>query len=439
MALIVQKYGGTSVANPDRIKAVARSVIQRKREGHQLLVVVSAMGHTTDELLAMARQVSQKPDPRELDMLLATGEQQSIALLAMAIKELGEKAVSFTGPQVGIITDSRHTMARIVGIKPGRIRKALASGRIAIVAGFQGESEGEEITTLGRGGSDLTAVALAQALNAKICEFYKDVKGIMTTNPEIVPEARLIPVITYDEMLEAASLGAQVLNARSVEYAKRFNVPLVVKSSFEPTSGTLIVEEERGMEKVLVRGITYATNQTKVTVLGVPDKPGIAAELFRALAASDLNVDMIVQDVSESGVTNISFTASQKELGGALEAIRIAVSRLGAEDLQIDENVGKISVIGVGMRSHSGVAAAMFEALAQSGINIQMISTSEIKISCVIERFQVPEAVRVLHRRFNLDREQLELGKPFLLAPENGEGRPVKARIRRKKRAAGKR
>ncbi len=439
MALIVQKYGGTSVANPDRIKAVARSVIERKREGHQLLVVVSAMGHTTDELLAMARQVSQKPDPRELDMLLATGEQQAIALLAMAIKDLGEKAVSFTGAQVGIITDSKHTMARIVGIKTDRIRKALASGRIAIVAGFQGESEGEEITTLGRGGSDLTAVALAQALSAKICEFYKDVKGIMTTNPEIVPEARLIPVITYDEMLEAASLGAQVLNARSVEYAKRFKVPLVVKSSFEPTSGTMIVEEERGMEKVLVRGITYATNQTKATVLGVPDKPGIAAELFRALAASDLNVDMIVQDVSESGVTNISFTAGQKELSGALEAIRIAVSRLGAEDLQIDENVGKISVIGVGMRSHSGVAAAMFEALAQAGINIQMISTSEIKISCVIERSQVAEAVRVLHRRFKLDREQLELGKPFLLAPENGRGRPGKTGIRRKKRAAGKR
>ncbi|MEK7768010.1 MAG: aspartate kinase, partial [bacterium] len=257
MALIVQKYGGTSVAGPERIKAVARSIIARKKQGHQLAVVVSAMGDTTDDLIALAKQVTSKPEPREMDMLLATGEQQAIALMAMAITDQGERAVSFTGAQVGIVTDARHSKARIISVKPDRIRKALAAGKIAIVAGFQGESKGEEITTLGRGGSDLTAVALAAAMKAEACEFYKDVKGIMSADPRIVPEARPLPVITYDEMLEMASLGAQVLNARSVEYAKRFRVPLVVRSSFEDVKGTLIVEEEPGMEKVLVRGITY--------------------------------------------------------------------------------------------------------------------------------------------------------------------------------------
>ncbi len=421
--LVVQKFGGTSVAGPDRLKAVASAVIKRKRQGADLLVVVSAMGNTTDDLIELARQVTSKPDPREMDMLLATGEQQSIALLAMAIKAQGENAVSFTGAQVGIVTDARHTKARILSVKAARIKRALAGGKIVIVAGFQGESAGEEITTLGRGGSDLTAVALAAALKAKVCEFYKDVKGVMTTDPRTVPEARVLPVITYDEMLEMASMGSQVLNARSVEYAKRFRVPIIVKSSFEESSGTMIVEEEPGMEKVLVRGITYAKSQAKITVLGVPDKPGIAAGLFRAMADSDLNIDTIIQDVSESGVTKISFTVLQGDLAKTMEVVRGAAAKFGAENVQVDENVGKVSVIGVGMRSHSGVAAVMFEALAQAGVNIQLISTSEIKITCVIEKKQVEEAVRAIHRRFRLEQDQVELGKPFLLAPESTVGR----------------
>ena len=406
MSTIVQKYGGSSVAGADRIKHVAGLVLKRQRQGHKLVVVVSAMGDTTDDLITLARKVTSKPDPREMDMLLATGEQVSIALLAMAIKAAGGNAMSFTGAQAGFVTDTRHGKARILRVKAHRIAKALAQGKIAIVAGFQGESEqGEEITTLGRGGSDLTAVALAAALKADVCEFMKDVPGVLTTDPRIVPEARPLPYITYDEMLEMASLGSQVLNARSVEYAKRFKVPLAVRSSFEDVKGTLIVEEEPGMqEKVLVRGITYAKNEAKVTVLGVPDKPGIAAELFRALAAADLNIDMIIQDVSESGVTNISFTVSQGDLARTLEVVRGAAARLKAEDVQADEDVGKVSIIGIGMRSHSGVAAAMFEALAQAGINIQMISTSEIKTSVVVDEKYMELAVRVLHRTFELDK-----------------------------------
>ena len=418
MALIVQKYGGTSVGSSERIKSVADLIIKRKRQGHRLLVVVSAMGDTTDDLIKLAKSVSSSPDPREMDMLLATGEQQSIALLAMAINAKGEKAMSMTGPQVGIITDSRHGKARIIGIKPARLRQALDKVSIIIVAGFQGESKGEEITTLGRGGSDLTAVALAASLKADACEFYKDVHGVLTTDPRIVPEARTMPTVTYDEMLEMASLGSQVLNARSVEYAKRYRVPLIVRSSFEDGPETLITEEEKGMEKVLVRGITYSKSDAKVTVLGVQDQPGVASRLFRALASADLNVDMIVQDVSESGVTNISFTLARGDLAKTLESVKAAASQVGAEDVQADENVGKVSIVGVGMRTHSGVAAAMFEALAQAGINIEMISTSEIKISCVIARDKVEEAVRVLHRRFRLEQASVELGKPFILEPE---------------------
>ncbi len=433
MALIVQKYGGTSVAGPDRVKAVAETVLARARAGHRLLVVVSAMGDTTDDLIKLAKQVAPNPDPREMDMLLATGEQQAIALVAMAIRARGGNAVSMTGSQVGIITDSRHMKARIIHVRAGRISRALARGQIVVVAGFQGKSEGEEITTLGRGGSDLTAVALAAALKASACEFMKDVHGVLTTDPRIVPEARTIPVLTYDEMLEMASLGSQVLNARSVEYAKKYRVPIIVRSSFEDGPTTMIVEEEAGMEKVLVRGITYSKKDAKVTVLGLQDRPGIAAALFRALAEADLNVDMIVQDVSESGLTNITFTLSRGDLGRTLDAVKAAAVRVGAEDVQADENVGKVSIVGVGMRTHSGVAASMFEALAQAGINIQMISTSEIKISCVIERDKVDEAVRVLHRRFRLEDASVELGKPFLLEAEGpGPRRPRRrARARR--------
>jgi len=445
MALIVQKYGGTSVGSPERIKSVADLIIKRKRQGHRLLVVVSAMGDTTDDLIKLAKSVSSSPDPREMDMLLATGEQQSIALLAMAVNAKGEQAMSMTGPQVGIITDSRHGKARIIGIKPGRLRQALGKVSIVIVAGFQGESKGEEITTLGRGGSDLTAVALAASLKADACEFYKDVHGVLTTDPRIVPEARTMPTVTYDEMLEMASLGSQVLNARSVEYAKRYHVPLIVRSSFEDGPETLITEEEKGMEKVLVRGITYSKSDAKVTVLGVQDQPGVASRLFRALASADLNVDMIVQDVSESGVTNISFTLARGDLAKTLESVKAAASQVGAEDVQADENVGKVSIVGVGMRTHSGVAAAMFEALAQAKINIEMISTSEIKISCVIARDKVDEAVRVLHRRFRLEQASVELGKPFILEREESgrvlglkpvkrAKKPVKAKKPKKRR-----
>jgi aspartate kinase len=432
MPLIVQKYGGTSVAGPERMKAVARAIIARKRGGAKLLVVVSAMGDTTDDLIALARQVTSHPDPREMDMLLATGEQQAIALLAMAIKAEGEEAVSFTGAQVGIITDARHTRARIVRVRADRIRKALAAGRIAIVAGFQGRSAGEEITTLGRGGSDLTAVALAAALHADVCEFMKDVKGVMTADPRMVPEARVLPLVTYDEMLEMASLGSQVLNARSVEYAKRFNVPLVVKSSFEESEGTMIVEEEPGMEKTLVRGITFAKEQAKVTVLGVPDRPGIAAVLFKALASADVNIDMIVQDVSESGTTKISFTVLRSDLVRAMETARTAANRLGATDVTSDENVSKVSIVGIGMLTQSGVAATMFSALADAGVNIQMISTSEIKISCVVERSRIQSAVGALHRAFRLDTDTVEAGKPFLIEPEKTGGKG-KALGKRKK------
>jgi aspartate kinase len=402
MALIVHKYGGSSVATPAHMKAVAERIGRARKEGHDLVVVVSAPGDTTDELIALAQQITANPDEREMDVLLATGEQQSIALLAIAIKDLGFDAISFTGPQVGIITDEFHGKARIVRVGDEKIHKALKLGKIVIVAGFQGQTADEDITTLGRGGSDLTAVALASALSADLCEFYKDVDGVYTANPRMVPGARKIDALSYEEMLEMASAGAQVLNARSVEFAKKNRVRIHVRSAANDRTGTFIQEETAGMEDALISGVTYSKDDCKLTVLGIKDKPGIAAAIFRPLAAAELNVDMIVQDVSEAGINNLSFTVVKSDLNKARAVLEKVAAELQASGIQVDEAVAKVSVVGVGMRSHSGVAAQMFDALARNNVNIDMISTSEIKISVVIPEKDVETAVRAIHEQFKL-------------------------------------
>ncbi|HXB96967.1 MAG TPA: aspartate kinase [bacterium] len=402
MALIVHKYGGSSVATPAHMKKVAERIVRSRKDGHELVVVVSAPGDTTDELIDLAHQITEHPDEREMDVLLATGEQQSIALLAIAIKDLGFDAISFTGPQVGIITDEFHGKARIVKVGDEKIHKALKLGKIVIVAGFQGQTTDDYITTLGRGGSDLTAVALAAALNADLCEFYKDVDGVYTANPRLVPDASKIEALSYEEMLEMASAGAQVLNARSVEFAKKNKVRIHVRSSFHDKPGTYIQEETAVMEDALISGVTYTKDDCKLSVLGIKDKPGIAAAIFRPLAAAELNVDMIVQDVSEAGINNLSFTVGKSDLAQAKAVLEKVAKELQASGVQVDEGIAKVSVVGVGMRSHSGVAAQMFEALAQNSINIEMISTSEIKISVVIPEKDVDAAVRAIHAQFKL-------------------------------------
>ena len=402
MALIVHKYGGSSVATPAHMKSVAERIVRNRKEGNDLVVVVSAPGDTTDELIELAKQITADPDEREMDVLLATGEQKSIALLAIAIKDLGFDAISFTGPQVGIITDEFHGKARIVKVGDEKIHKALKLGKIVIVAGFQGQTAEDDITTLGRGGSDLTAVALAAALNADLCEFYKDVDGVYTANPRVVADARKIDALSYEEMLEMASAGAQVLNARSVEFAKKNRVRIHVRSSFHDRPGTFIQEETAVMEDALISGVTYSKDDCKLSVLGIKDKPGIAAAIFRPLAAAELNVDMIVQDVSEAGINNLSFTVGKSDLKKAREVLEKVAKDLQASGVQVDEGVAKVSVVGVGMRSHSGVAAQMFDALAQNNINIEMISTSEIKISVVIPEKDVDAAVRAIHAQFKL-------------------------------------
>ncbi len=402
--LIVQKYGGSSVANPERIKRVAQRVVDTKRSGADIVVVVSALGDTTDDLLSLAAQVSQHPAERELDMLMATGEQVSVALLAMAIHELGEDAVSFTGAQVGILTDGTHTKARIVDINAQRLAGELAKRRIVIVAGFQGINPNQDITTLGRGGSDLTAVALAKALQADVCEIFTDVEGIYTADPRIVPEARKLAAISYDEMLEMASLGAQVMQARSIFVAKRFDIPIHVRSSFSLREGTMIQKTVRAMEDIVVSGVTLQKDEAKVTIRDVPDRPGMAAEIFRELAAKGVNVDMIVQNVSREGSTDLSFTVVKSDLPATLRVTRSVSHRIGAGEVTTDEGVAKLSIVGIGMRSHSGIAAKMFEAMARERINIEMISTSEIKISCVIRKLHAERAVRAVHRAFGLSR-----------------------------------
>ena len=402
--LIVQKYGGSSVANPDRIKRVAQRVIDAKRTDADVVVVVSALGDTTDELLQLASQITQSPAERELDMLMATGEQISVALLAMAIQELGEDAVSFTGAQVGILTDGSHTKAKLVAINTRRIVDALGKGRIVIIAGFQGINLNQDITTLGRGGSDLTAVALAKALEAGVCEIFTDVEGVYTADPRIVPDARKLSSISYDEMLEMASLGAQVMQARSIFVAKRFNIPIHVRSSFSLREGTMIQQSVKAMEDIVVSGVTLQRDEAKVTIRDVPDKPGMAAEIFRELAGKEINVDMIVQNVSREGSTDLSFTVVKHDLPSTLRVARSVSHRIGAGEVTTDEGVAKLSIVGIGMRSHSGIAAKMFEAMARERINIEMISTSEIKISCVIRKGHAERAVRAVHRAFSLSR-----------------------------------
>jgi aspartate kinase len=401
--LIIQKYGGTSVGSLDRIKAVAERIAMTFKKGNQVVAVVSAMAGETDKLIGLANQLSQNPDEREMDLLLSSGERISAALTAIAIRQLGLKAMSFTGRQVGIITDDVHTRAKIERITAERVKKAVEEGVIPVIAGFQGISETSDVTTLGRGGSDLTAVAVAAALNADICEIYTDVEGIYTTDPNIVPEARKLEKISYDEMLELASLGAKVLQTRSVEFAKKYNVPVVVRSSFSDNPGTLVVKEDKEMEKVVVSGVAYDKNQAKITVIGVHDKPGIAAKLFNAIAEENIIVDMIVQNVSSDGKsTDISFTVPKVDSKRTLNITEGIVNELGAKGVNLREDIAKVSIVGVGMRTHSGVAAKMFEALARHGINILMISTSEIKVSCVIDAKYTELAVRVLHDAFEL-------------------------------------
>src|SRR5499426_1871508 len=411
MALIVQKYGGSSVADHEKILNVARRVAgtvsgEGRGSGHRLVVVVSAMGKTTDELVALAHRIAPVPDAREMDMLLATGEQVTIALLAMALHGLGFKARSFTGSQVGLRTDRAHTKARITRIGAERVRRSLDDGEIAVVAGFQGISEDEEITTLGRGGSDLTAVALAAALGADVCEIYTDVDGVYTADPNIVPDARKLPHITYDEMLEMASLGAKVLQARSVEFAKKYGVPVHVRSTFKPDPGTLVTREDHSMEDVVVTGITHDRGQAKLSILRVPDRPGIAAKVFGGLGAQNIVVDMIVQNISREGLTDISFTLPRADRQRAEHVLAGIAKDIGAEGVVADDRVAKVSIVGVGMRSHAGVAARMFAAMSTEGINIQMISTSEIAVSCVIEDKYTELAVRALHDGFELHRER---------------------------------
>ena len=404
MALIIQKYGGTSVGSIERIHRVADRVARTQGEGHRVVVVLSAMSGETDRLLKLAQEATPAPDERELDMLLSTGERVTIALLAMELRGRGINARSYTGRQVGIVTDSAHTKARIARVTADRIREALEAGEIPVVAGFQGINERSDVTTLGRGGSDLSAVALAAALKADRCIIFTDVDGVYTADPNIVPAAKRIEKISYEEMLEMASLGAKVLQTRSVEFAAKFSVPVEVNSSFKEGKGTLVTKEDADMEAVAVAGVTGDRNQAKITIVGVPDKPGVAARIFIAVADAHINVDMIIQNISQAGTTDLSFTVPRADLKKAVPLIESVAKDIDANSVSVTEAIAKVSLIGVGMRSHSGVAAKMFEVLSREGINIMMISTSEIKISCVIEEKYVELAMRALHTAFGLDR-----------------------------------
>jgi len=419
MRVVVQKYGGTSVGNPERIMNVARRVVETQRAGNSVVVVVSAMSGVTDNLIRLARQVSERPTAREMDVLLATGEQTTIALTAMALHSLGARAISLTGAQAGIITDGIHTKAKIANITPRQIRKHLNEGFICIVAGFQGQTLQGHITTLGRGGSDLTAIALAAALQADHCEIYTDVDGVYTCDPRVVPDARKLDVIYYDELLEMAGSGSKVMQSRSVEFAKKFHVPFEVRSSFNNNRGTIVKAEQNGLENVVVRGISIERNQAKVTITHVPDKPGTASRIFTALSEAHVIIDVIVQNVSLSGSTDISFTLSRDELeklGGLIDDV---AKEIGAGEVIKKDGIAKLSVVGIGMRSHSGVAAKLFECLGNAGINIQMISTSEIKIAVILDESKIEDAARLAHKAFDLSGEA---------RPEDAVGTPPPGR-----------
>ncbi len=416
--LIVQKYGGTSVANIERIKKVAERVIKYKKEGHDLVVVVSAMAGETDRLINLAKEITPNPPLRELDLLVSTGEQVTSALLAITLQSMGFDSVAFLGYQIPIYTTNLFTKAKIKEIKVDKIKKELNQGKIVVVAGFQGVTEKGDITTLGRGGSDTTAVALAAALKADLCEIYTDVEGVYTADPRVVSNARKLKKISYEEMLEMASSGAKVLEMRSVELAMIYKVNLVVKSSFTEAEGTLITEEDEEMEKVLVSGITYSRNEARISIYGVPDKPGIAAQIFSPIGEKGIIVDMIIQTVHPDNKADITFTVPRTDYSQALEIVKEVAKKLKAERVEGDDKIAKVSIVGAGMRTHSGVATKMFETLAKHGINIMMISTSEIKISCVIDEKYTELAVRALHEAFQLDQENIKEEKTFIKRPK---------------------
>ena len=404
MALIVQKYGGSSVADAEKIKNVARRIIAAEDKGDRVVVVVSAMGNTTDELIELAHQVTEQPDPRELDLLLATGEIVSCTLLTMALRNLGRQAVSLTGAQAGIRTDSTYSRARIIAVSPQRIIKELNEGKIVVVAGFQGITEEMDITTLGRGGSDTTAVALGASLKADRCEIYTDVEGVYTADPRLIPEARKLDEINYEEMLELASVGAKVVHPRAVELGWIYNLPILVASSFSNSPGTLIHGGIPMEVRNKVSGIAHDLNVAKITILGVPDQPGIASAIFEPLAKANLNVDTIVQNASINKVTDLTFTVARSDLEKALEVVKPVAKSIGAKDCLADAKLGKVSIVGAGMQSTPGYASRMFQALAAKGINIELITTSEIRITCIINEEKVPEAVRALHEAFELEK-----------------------------------
>lgn len=404
MSVIVKKFGGTSVGDTTKIKNVAKRIIRTIELGNQVVVVVSAMGGATDRLITLAEEISTSPPERELDVLLSTGEQVSIALLAMAVSELGYEAISLTGNQVGILTDGFYSNARIVSINNVRILTELDLGKVVILAGFQGVTIDDEITTLGRGASDTTAVAVAASLSAERCEIYTDVDGIFTADPRTVKNARKLDQITHEEMLEMAGLGAKVLHSRSVELAQKFEVPLVVRSSFHQGEGTIIVKESEMMERVVVSGVTSNKDQAKISLIGVEDKPGVAAKVFQAVAEQKINIDMIIQNIGHDGTTDLSFTVSEKDLSSTVDIIEEVRRQIKIATVETDSNISKVSVVGIGMVSHVGIAAKMFSALAMEKINIQMISTSEIKISCVIDQSQTEKAVQMVHDSFDLGR-----------------------------------
>jgi aspartate kinase len=415
---VVMKFGGTSVADAERIKRAAGRIVRAREEGRRVVAVLSARGKTTDELVAMAEEVSHAPDPREMDMLLSTGERISCALCAMAINDLGHRAISLTGSQAGIVTDTSHTKARILDVRADRIRLGLDEEKIVLVAGFQGVSTAYDVTTLGRGGSDTTAVALAAAMGAEVCEIYTDVAGVYSADPRIVPDARKLPVVSFEEMLEMSASGAGVLQLRSVEYARTHGVRIHCRSSFTEEPGTFVVGEEETMERPLITAVTHSTDEARVTLLGVPDHPGVAGRIFTALADANVNVDMIIQNepVSEGARADMSFTVPRADVGAARAALEPVVGEVGIAAVAEDATMGKVSVVGAGMKSHPGVAAKVFATLGDHGINIEMISTSPIKISCVVRGEQVATAVRALHQAFELGADEIEAEHPF--APE---------------------